>query len=169
MLELVFCQVQTSPVAPLGGPIDSRSVSLATMVVLGLLGLAAFGLIYYRKRRLQNTVEAQFKDFRKRAVALMDQLDGLRQRHKTLPTDPDFTVAMSGDTLALYNEVSRDLDSLWEALAQGHGDLGAGESRIAKVPAWGSSRRKRPESCSEEEKSMSSSDSPTRAGSGLTA
>ncbi len=57
MLELVFCQVQTSPVAPLGGPIDSRSVSLATMVVLGLLGLAAFGLIYYRKRRLQNTVE----------------------------------------------------------------------------------------------------------------
>ena len=114
MLELVFCQVQTSPVAPLGGPIDSRSVSLATMVVLGLLGLAAFGLIYYRKRRLQNTVEAQFKDFRKRAVALMDQLDGLRQRHKTLPTDPDFTVAMSGATLALYNEVSRDLDSLWE-------------------------------------------------------
>ena len=84
MLELVFCQVQTSPVAPLGGPIDSRSVSLATMVVLGLLGLAAFGLIYYRKRRLQNTVEAQFKDFRERAVALMDQLDGLRQRHKTL-------------------------------------------------------------------------------------
>ena len=115
MLELVFCQVQTSPVTPLGGPIDSRAATLAAMVVLGLLGLAAFGLIYYRKRRLQNTVEAQFKDFRERAVALMDQLDGLRQRHKTLPaTDPDFTVAMSGATLALYNEVSRDLDSLWE-------------------------------------------------------
>jgi hypothetical protein len=115
MLEIVFCQVQTAPVPPLGGPLDSRAASLAAMVVLGLLGLAAFGLIYYRKRRLQHTVEAQFKDFRERAVALMDQLDGLRQRHKTLPaTDPDFTVAMSGATLALYNEVSRDLDSLWE-------------------------------------------------------
>src|SRR5271166_1245672 len=115
MLELVFCQVQTSPVPPLGGPINSRAASLAAMVVLGLLGLAAFGLVYYRKRRLQNTVEAQFKDFRERAVALMEQLDGLRQRHKTLPaTDPDFTVAMSGATLALYNEISRDLDRLWE-------------------------------------------------------
>jgi hypothetical protein len=115
MLEFVFCQVQTAPVPLMGSPWDSRAASLAAMVVLGLLGLAAFGLIYYRKRRLQNTVEAQFKDFRERAVALMDQLDGLRQRHKTLPaTDPDFTVAMSGATLALYNEVSRDLDSLWE-------------------------------------------------------
>ncbi|HMF35996.1 MAG TPA: hypothetical protein VKF17_05125, partial [Isosphaeraceae bacterium] len=115
MLEIVFCQVQTAPVPPLGGPWDSRAASVAAMVVLGLLGLAAFGLIYYRKRRLQNTVEAQFKDFRERAVALMDQLDSLRQRHKTLPaTDPDFTVAISGATLALYNEVSRDLDSLWE-------------------------------------------------------
>ena len=115
MLQLVFCQVQTASVRPSGGPFDNRGAFLAAMVVLGLLGLAAFGLIYYRKRRLQNNVEAQFKNFRERAVALMDQLDGLRQRHKTLAaTDPDFTVAMSGATLVLYNEVSRDLDSLWE-------------------------------------------------------
>ena len=170
MLELVFCQVQTSPVPLLGGPIDSRAASLAAMVVLGLLGLAAFGLIYYRKRRLQHTVEAQFKDFRERAVALMDQLDGLRQRHKTLPaTDPDFTVAMSVATLALYNEVSRDLDSLWERWLKVMEIWEQAQRRTARVPAWGSSRRKRPESCSEEEKSMSSSDSPARAGSGLTA
>ncbi len=115
MLEIVFCQVQTAPVALLGGPWDSRAASVAAMVVLGSLGLVAFGLIYYRKRRLQNTVEIQFKDFRARAVALMDQLDGLRQRHKTLPaTDPDFTVEMTGATLALYHDVLRDLDSLWE-------------------------------------------------------
>ena len=115
MLELVFWQVQKAKVPAWGGPLGGRAASLVTMVVLGLLGLAAFGLIYYRKRRLQNTVEAQFKDFRERAVALMDQLDALRQRHKTLPaTDPDFTVAMTGDTLALYDDVSRDLDSLWE-------------------------------------------------------
>jgi hypothetical protein len=115
MIELVFCQVQAAPSPPSSGWFDIRTAPLTAMVVLGLLGLAAFGLIYDRKRRLQGTVEAQFKDFRERAVALMDQLDGLRQRHKTLPaTDPDFTVPMSGATLALYNEVSRDLDSLWE-------------------------------------------------------
>jgi hypothetical protein len=115
MLEIVLCQVQTAPAPSFSGPFGNRAASVAAMVVLGLFGLAAFGLIYYRKRRLQNTVEMQFKDFRERAVALMDQLDGLRQRHKTLPaTDPDFTVAMSGATLALYNEVSRDLDILWE-------------------------------------------------------
>ena len=115
MLEIMFCQVQTGPVSTLSEPSGNRAVALAAMVVLGLAGLAAFALIYHRKRRLQQTVEMQFKDFRERAVALMDQLDGLRQRHKTLPaTDPDFTVAMSGATLALYNEVSRDLDSLWE-------------------------------------------------------
>src|SRR5271166_1661360 len=163
MLELVFCQVQTSPVPPLGGPINSRAASLAAMVVLRLLGLAAFGLIYYRKRRLQNTVEAQFKDFRERAVALMDQLDGLRQRHKTLPaTDPDFTVAMSGATLALYNEVSRDLDSLWERWLKVMEIWEQAQSRIRA----GSGLGIKP---TEEEKSMSSSDSPTRAGSGLTA
>jgi hypothetical protein len=45
----------------------------------------------------------------------MDQLDALRKRHKTLPsTDPDFTVPMEGATLALYGEVNRDLDILWE-------------------------------------------------------
>ena len=45
----------------------------------------------------------------------MDQLDGLRQRHKTLPaTDPDFTAPPSGATLALYNEVEADLDGLWD-------------------------------------------------------
>ncbi len=115
MFELVFCLVQTPPVASVGGSIGNRAAAVAGMVVLGLLGLAVWGLVNYRKRRLQNTVEAQFKDFRDRAVALMDQLDGLRERHKTLPaTDPDFTVAMSGATLDVYKEVSREIDSLWE-------------------------------------------------------
>ncbi len=85
------------------------------MLFLGLLGLAAFGLLYYRKRHLQTTVEERFKAFRQQAVSLMDQLDALRKRHKTLPaTDPDFTVPMKGATLALYSEVNRDLDGLWE-------------------------------------------------------
>jgi hypothetical protein len=94
--------------------LEGRTV-LVAMLALGLLGLVAFALLYWRKRKLQDNVETQFRGFRERAVALMDQLDGLRQRHKTLPaTDPDFKVPMTGSTLALYNQVSRELDGLWE-------------------------------------------------------
>jgi hypothetical protein len=83
------------------------------MAILVLLGAAALGLLYYRKRQLQGAVEVQFKGFREQAVALMDQLDALRRRHKTLPsTDPDFTAPMSGATLALYNAVEADLNGL---------------------------------------------------------
>ena len=93
----------------------TRTVPLALLGTLGLGGLAALVLLYYRKRHLQGTVAEQFKGFREKAVALMDQLDGLRQRHKTLPaTDPDFTAPLSGATLALYNEVEADLNGLWD-------------------------------------------------------
>ena len=72
------------------------------------------GVLYYRKSQLQGAVDAQFRGFREKAVALMDQIDSLRKRHKTLPsTDPDFTAPMTGVTLALYNQVEHDLDDLW--------------------------------------------------------
>ena len=93
----------------------TRTVPLALLGALGLGGLAALGLLYYRKRHLQGIVAEQFQAFRDKAVALMDQLDALRQRHKTLPaTDPDFTAPLSGATLALYNEVEADLNRLWD-------------------------------------------------------
>ncbi|MGO9601090.1 MAG: hypothetical protein ACLP7Q_24180 [Isosphaeraceae bacterium] len=96
-------------------PVLEGKTLLVAMLSFGLLGLVAFALLYWRKQKLQDRVETQFKGFRERAVALMDQLDGLRQRHKTLlATDPDFKVSMTGATLALYNQVSRDLDGLWE-------------------------------------------------------
>lgn len=95
--------------------IDARTVPLASLEALGLLGLAALGLLYYRKRLLQGTVDEQFRGFRAKAVGLMDQLDALRQRHKELPTtDPDFTAPLSGATLALYNEVEAELNGLWD-------------------------------------------------------
>jgi len=96
---------------------DTRTYTLplVLMVVLVLLGVAALVVLYRRKRRLQDAVEEEFQGFRKKAVALMDRLDALRQRHKTLPlTDPDFTAPMSGATLALYNAVEADLNALWE-------------------------------------------------------
>ncbi len=94
---------------------QTHTLPLALMAVLVLLGVAALGRLYYRKQQLQGAVEGEFKGFREKAVALMDQLDALRHRHKTLPsTDPDFTAPMAGSTLALYNAVEADLTALWE-------------------------------------------------------
>jgi hypothetical protein len=93
---------------------QNYTLPLALMVVLLLLGVAGLAWLYYRRRQLQGVVEGEFKLFREKAVALMDQLDALRERHKTLPlTDPDFTAPMSGATLALYNAVEADLNTLW--------------------------------------------------------
>jgi hypothetical protein len=115
MLEILICQMQAEPIRLIEKPLGHRAIALAAMVLFSVIGLTAIGLIYYRRLRLQSSVESQFKTFRERAVALMDELDGLRQRHKTLPkTDPDFTVAMTGATLALYDRVNHDLDRLWE-------------------------------------------------------
>jgi hypothetical protein len=95
--------------------VQTHTLPLALMVVLVLLGAAALGRLYRRKRQLQGAVEQQFQVFREKAVALMDQLDALRQRHRTLPsTDPDFTAPMSGATLAFYHSVEADLNVLWE-------------------------------------------------------
>jgi hypothetical protein len=90
-------------------------LALATMAILGVLGLLALGLLYARKRRLQGAVDEQFRGFREKAVGLMDQLDSLRKRHKNLARDdPDFTAPMTGATLALYQRVDADLDRLWD-------------------------------------------------------
>jgi hypothetical protein len=94
---------------------QTHALPLALMAILVLCGAVALMLNYRRRRQLQDTVEEQFKAFRAKAVGLMDQLDALRQRHKTLPsTDPDFTAPMTGATLTLYNTVETDLNDLWD-------------------------------------------------------
>jgi hypothetical protein len=94
--------------------LSTRGSALAVLTVLGLIGLAVLGVLSYRKSQLQGAVDAQFRGFREKAVALMDEIDGLRKRHQALPsTDPDFTAPMTGATLALYNQVEHDLDDLW--------------------------------------------------------
>jgi hypothetical protein len=93
----------------------TRVIPSIVFGIFGLLTLGVVGLLWLRKRHLQDTVGQQFKGFRERAVSLMDRLDALRQRHKTLPaTDPDFTQPLAGATLALYNEVEADLNGLWD-------------------------------------------------------
>ena len=66
---------------------QTYAVPLALMALLVLVGVAALGYLYYRKRRLQLAVEERFKVFRGEAVSLMDRLDGLRRRHETLAID----------------------------------------------------------------------------------
>jgi len=85
------------------------------IVVFGALGLAALIALYRRNRQVRLSAEEQFRAFREQAVGLMDQIDALRKRHKSLPeTDPDFVEPMAGATLALYERVAGDLDRLWE-------------------------------------------------------
>lgn len=85
------------------------------ILLFGGLGLLGLVMLYRRNSQVQAEAEAQFKEFRERAVGLMDQIDALRNRHKTLPsTDPDYTQPMKGATLALYEKVANDLDRLWE-------------------------------------------------------
>jgi hypothetical protein len=94
---------------------QTHTLPLFFMAVLVVVGIAALARLYFRKRQLQHAVEGQFKGFREKAVALMDQLDALRRRHKTLPSsDPDFKEPMAGATLALYDAVETDLEGLWE-------------------------------------------------------
>lgn len=95
--------------------LPAARLPVALIILFGALGLAALLYLHQRGRRLQAGVDEQFKRFREEAVGLMDQIDALRQRHKSLPeSDPDFTVPMAGATLALYNQISSDLDRLWE-------------------------------------------------------
>lgn len=94
-----------------------HSIQLPVILILlfGGLGLAGLLALYHRNRLIHEAAEVQFKDFRERAVGLMDQIDGLRNRHKTLPeTDPDYTEGMQGETLNLYQKAGDDLDRLWE-------------------------------------------------------
>ncbi|WP_165251438.1 hypothetical protein [Paludisphaera soli] len=85
------------------------------ILLFGGLGVAALIALYRRNRQIQATAEEQFKSFREQAVGLMDQIDALRTRHKTLPsTDPDFVEPMAGATRDLYDRVAADLDRLWE-------------------------------------------------------
>jgi hypothetical protein len=113
--EFAAGRLRVLAAAPPLSQIDSRTATLGAMAALGLLGLLVLGVLYARKQRLKGAVDEQFKGFREKAVGLMDQLDALRKRHKTLPRDdPDFTTPMAGATLALYEQVSSDLDRLWD-------------------------------------------------------
>src|SRR4029079_7729496 len=87
----------------------------ALMASLVAVGLIAAGLIWLARRRARNSVEGKIKEFKKRAVDVMDRLDVLKARLKKLPIeDPDFKEPMSGETLAMYEQTQTRLTGLWD-------------------------------------------------------
>lgn len=88
----------------------------------------------------------ELQAYKEHVVALSDKVDALKERHKLLPhMDQDFTTPMSGETLAIYNEVAARLEhhrqvwlklmDAWEqaqVLLDSERFLGSGRARSAR-------------------------------------
>ena len=104
-----FAQVSPSLV------FTANDLVLALIASLVAVGLIAAGLIWMARRRSRDTVEGKIKSYRKNSVEIMDRLDALKERLKLLPTeDPDFKSPMSGETLAFYEEIQRNVARVWD-------------------------------------------------------
>ncbi|MFO0888338.1 MAG: hypothetical protein U0790_04225 [Isosphaeraceae bacterium] len=102
-----------------------------------LAALAALAWVFYRRRELHRVVREQFRTFRERAVILMDELDSLRQRHKTMTsTDPDFEVPMAGATRQRYDRINEDLDQLWDRWLRVMEIWNRAQERLAAGPGF---------------------------------
>ena len=110
--------------------LPSIQLPVFLIILFGGLGVVALLLLYRRNLQVRAAAEEQFKEFRERAVGLMDQIDALRARHAALPsTDPDYTVPMAGATRDLYEKVAVDLERLWDRW-------------LAVMEAWNQAERK---------------------------
>lgn len=120
-------QVLQSALVKLGGQADAiqsrikahrfntRTLPFGTLGAAGAAILAGLGLGRYRYLRAKDSAGEEFKEFRTHATELMERLDGLKERHKTLPmSDPDFKEPMTGETLKVYNQVQANLKTLWD-------------------------------------------------------
>jgi len=100
------------------GPLRETKSSWSPAIVLGVLvlaiGLIGAGWAWVVHRRTRDRVAARLKGIKSQAVEVMDRLDGLKERLKLLPTAPDFSRAMSGQTLELYNTVNEKMGKLWD-------------------------------------------------------
>jgi uncharacterized membrane protein YgcG len=98
----------------------TRTVPAAGISTVVLLAVAIVAGLRWRHARLKRRVGERLKQFRMEVTRWMERLDSLKQRHQLLPfTDKDFTEPMTGQTLALYNEVEAcygQLRSVWLAL-----------------------------------------------------
>lgn len=120
-----LCHLQAKP-ATAGGPalilpefppVAALANELAWALVgsMTAIGLIIAALVWLGRRRARGSFHAKLKDYRGRAVDMMDRLDALKARLKALPIEgPTRSAMMSGETLELYRKVEGDLDRLWE-------------------------------------------------------
>jgi len=103
-------------------PLQETKSAWSPVIVLGVVvlafGLIGLGWMWMAHRRTRNRVAARLKEIKSQAVVVMDRLDGLKERLKLLPAAPDFSRAMSGQTLDLYNTVNEKVGKLWDGWLQ---------------------------------------------------
>ncbi|APW63893.1 hypothetical protein [Paludisphaera borealis] len=79
------------------------------------IGLMIMGLVWLARRRARGSFHSKLKDYRAKAVDMMDRLDALKARLKTLTIeDADFKEPMTGQTLGHFQKVQDDLGKLWD-------------------------------------------------------
>jgi hypothetical protein len=126
--------------------IPQREIILALIGSLVAVGLIIGGLMWLARRRTRNTVDGKIKEFKKRAVDVMDKLDALKERLKLLPKeDPDFKEPMSGATLGLYEETQTHLTGLWDRWLEVMDTLDKAQALAKKDSALGTEKLKEAE------------------------
>lgn len=134
--------------SPVGGTrsTSQRDIILALIGSLVAVGLIIAGLIWLARHRTRNTVDAKIKEFKKKAVDVMDKLDALKERLKLLPKeDPDFKEPMSGATLGLYEETQQHLTGLWDRWLEVMDTLDKAQALAKKDSALGTEKLKEAE------------------------
>jgi uncharacterized membrane protein YgcG len=92
-----------------------RDLAWSLIGSLVAIGLMVLGLVWLGRRRARGSFHSKLKEYRSKAVDMMDRLDALKARLKTLTTeDPDYKEPVTGKTLAHFQKVQDDLGKLWD-------------------------------------------------------
>jgi len=123
-----------------------RQMFWALLASLLAVGLIVAGLIWLARNRARNSVTSKIKEYKKKAVDVMDKLDNLKARLKQLPTeDPDFKEPMAGDTLAVYEQTQSQLTGLWDRWLEVMDVLDKAQALAKKDTALGTQKLKEAE------------------------
>ena len=111
--QKVIPNSQTQPQFPRSYWTKTKLTGFAvlTLVVVGTV----VGIKLKRRKRYRDSVMVQFQEYRSKTVSLMERLDELRKNHSNLLTlDPSFKQPLAGKTLAVYEGLGTELNSLWD-------------------------------------------------------
>jgi uncharacterized membrane protein YgcG len=138
-------QTAATSQSPTARQTGSRAGDLAWALIASVVavGLIAAFLVWMGRRRARHNVEAKIKGFKQQAVAVMDHLDALKARLKSLPIeDPDFKEPMAGATLAMYEQAQSQFTGLWDRWLEVMDILDKAQAMAQKDSALGSQKLK---------------------------